>query len=109
MRKGGLLWLIPQIAGSYSPNQMVDVLCECVQAKIAKYPAKPIGMDEFHLLLHYDKAWQYNTPVKGIDFGYAEAVQTATTRIGCSAGVFDRIFVFVPIAKGQQVFSLYPS
>ena len=94
--------------GAYSPDWMVDALCECVQAKIAKYGSKPSGMDEFHLLVHYDKAWAYNTPVLGIDFGYAEAVQASAARLGCSVGVFNRIIVFVPVAEGQQVFSLYP-
>jgi len=110
MKKGRLQWLtFPMRGGAYSPNWMIDALCECVQAKIAKYPVKPTGTDEFHLLVHYDKAWQYNTPVTGIGFGYREAVQSASVRIGSSAGVFDRILVFVPITEGQQVFSLYPA
>ncbi len=88
---------------------MVDALCEYVQAKIAKYRAKPGEIDEFHLLVHYDKAWEYNTLVEGIDFGYAETVRAAAARIGSSAGVFDRIFAYVPIAREQQVFALYPA
>lgn len=110
MEKGGIHWLtFPMRGGSYSSNSMVDALCECVQAKIAKYPAKPSKVDEFHLLVHYDKAWEYNTPVEGINFGYGEAVQAAAARIGDSVGAFDRIFVFVPISEGQQVFGLYPA
>jgi hypothetical protein len=42
--------------GAYSPNDMVDALCKVVEAKIAKYAAKPGAMDEFYLLVHYDKA-----------------------------------------------------
>lgn len=53
MNKGGLHWLtFPMRAGSYSPNDMVDALFEVVQAKIAKYSAKPGAMDEFYLLVH---------------------------------------------------------
>jgi len=95
-------------AGSYSPNDMVDALFEVVQAKIAKYTAKPSAIDEFYLLVHYDKAWEYNTPVLGIDFGYGEAVRAAAERIGGTVGMFDRIFVFVPIADGEKVFRIYP-
>jgi hypothetical protein len=110
MEKGGLHWLtFPMRGGAFIPTWMVDALFQCVQAKIAKYPAKPSVMDEFHLLVHFDKAWEYNTPVAGIDFGYAEAVQAAAARIGSSVGMFEKIFVFVPIAEGQQVFSLYPT
>ena len=65
--------------------------------------------DEFHLLVHYEKALEYNTPAEGINFGYAEAVQASAARIGSSVGVFDRIFVFVPIAEEHQVFHLYPA
>jgi len=110
MNKGGIHWLtFPMRGGSYSPNDMVDALFEVVQAKIAKYSAKPGAMDEFILLVHYDKAWEYNTPVLGIDFGYGEAVRAAAERIGGAVGMFDRIFVFVPIADGEKVFRIYPA
>ena len=109
MRKGGRHWLtFPMRGGSYSPGDMVDALCEVIQAKIAKYSAKPNGMDDFYLLVHYDKAWEYNTPVVGIDFGYAEAVEAVARRIGGSVGMFDKIFVFVPIANGEKVFPIFP-
>lgn len=110
MRKGGHDWLTfkPRV-GEYSPDWMVDALCEVVRAKIAKYAAKPTGTDEFHLLVHYDKAFVYNTPVEWINFGYAEAVQAAAARIGSTVGVFDKIFVYVPVTEGQKVFRLYPA
>jgi hypothetical protein len=110
--KGHQGWLtFPPGGCPYSPDWMVDALCERVQAKIAKYRSKPSGVEEFYLLVHYDynKAWRYNTSVLGIDFGYAEAVQASAARIGASVGVFNTIIVFVPVAEGQQVFSLYPS
>lgn len=110
MRKGGRHWLtFPARGGAYSPDWMVGALCEVVRAKIAKYTAKPSGVHEFHLLVHYDKAFVYNSPVHGIDFGYAEAVQAAAVRIGGSVGVFDKIFVYVPVTEGQQVFRIYPA
>jgi len=109
MRKGGPHWLtFPARGGAYSPEWMVDALCECVKAKTIKYAAKPPGADEFHLLVHYDKAFVYNTPVFGIDFGYAEAVRAAAARIGNAVGVFDKIFVYVPVADGKQAFRFFP-
>jgi hypothetical protein len=108
-RRRGLHWLtFPMRGGAYAPGWMAGALCECVQAKIAKYAAKPAGTSEFHLLAHYDKAFAYNTPVQGIDFGYADAAKVAAVRIGASVGVFDKIFVFVRVTDGQQVFQLYP-
>ena len=109
MKKGGLHWLtFPAGGGAYSPDSMVDALCECIEAKTKKYAAKPAGAAEFYLLVHYDKALLYNTPVLGIDFGYAEAVKAASDRIGNVVGLFDRIFVFVPVANGKRAFQLYP-
>jgi hypothetical protein len=103
-----LHWLtFPARAGAYSPDWMVDALCECITAKTTKCAAKPTGMGEFQLL-HYDKAFVYNTPVQGIDFGHAEAVKAAAARVGNSVGVFDKILVFVPVADGQHAFQLYP-
>jgi hypothetical protein len=110
MEKGKLGWLtVEPRGGPYSPEEMVGALCERVQDKIAKYPSKPGGMAEFHLLVHYDKAWEYNTPVIGIDFGYAEAVQAAAARIGGAVGVFDRIFVYVRVTHGEKVFRFFPA
>ena len=108
-QKGGAHWLtFPMRGGAYSPDWMVDALVECILAKTTKYPAKPLGMAEFHLLLHYDKAFLYNTPVLGIDFGYAEAVRAAAARVGKAVGMFDKIFVHVTVADGEKAFQFYP-
>ncbi len=109
MEKGKLGWLtVEPRGGPYSPDDMVDALCDRVQDKIAKYPSRPGGMAEFHLLVHYDKARAYNSPVIGIDFGYAEAVRAASSRIGTAVGAFDRIFVLVRKDDGEKVFRLFP-
>jgi hypothetical protein len=79
-----------------------------VQDKISKYPAIPTGMGKFYLLLHYDKAWTYNSQVEGIDFGYFGAVKAAAARIGSAVGVFDGIFVLVRVTNVEQVFGMYP-
>ena len=109
MRKGELHWItFPARGGAYSPDWAVDSLVQCVTAKTTKYVAKPTGVSEFYLLVHYDKAFIYNTPVYGIDTGYAEAVEAAAARIGGVVGVFDKIFVYVPVADGPTIFQLYP-
>jgi hypothetical protein len=35
-------------------------------------------------------------------------VKAASARVGNALGVFDKIFVFVPVADGHQAFQLYP-
>ena len=85
MRKRGPHWLtFPARGGAYSPDWMVDALVQCVTAKTTKYAAKPTGVSEFHLLVHYDKAFIYNSPVLGIGTGYTEAVKTAAAICGGS-------------------------
>lgn len=109
MPKGALDWLtFPARGCFYKPDWMVDALVECATAKTTKYSAKPASAAEFHLLVHYDKAFVYNTPVLGIERGYAEAIRIAAARIGNAVGVFDRILVYVPVADGPQAFQLYP-
>lgn len=109
MRKSGRDWLtFPARGGAYSPDWMVHSLVQCVTAKTTKYAGKLVGASEFHLLVHYDRAFIYNTPVLGINMGYREAVREAAAKIGGAVGVFDKIFVYVPVAHEQQVFQLYP-
>jgi len=109
MTKGSTGWITIEPTGTqYSPDEMVDALCECAQAKINKYPAKPPGMDEFHLLLHYDKAFFYNSPAVTVFSGYDEAVRAASARIGTAVGMFDKIFVFIGVANGEKAFQMYP-
>jgi len=102
-------WLtFPNEGGFYSPYSMVDALCARVKAKVDHYSAKPTGFATFDLLVHYDKAGAHNSPVKGLNFSYREAVDAGATTIGNRVGVFDRIFVYVPVNQGQKVFRLYP-
>ncbi len=107
--RGQIGWMtFPMNGGAYSPNSMVDALYDCTQAKVSKYSAKPANVNEFHLLVHYDQAFAYNSPVEAIDFGYEDAVAAVLARIGSAVGVFDRIFVYVSVKDGQKVFRMYP-
>lgn len=100
-------WITFQLrGGAYSPDSMVQALVDCIWRKTKKYSAKPADAKEFYLLVHYDKAWLYNSPVSGFESEFAEAVKDAAAKLGHSTGVFDKIFVFVPVAEGQQAFEL---
>lgn len=55
--KGGQHWLtFPMRGGAYSEDSMVAALQARLAGKIQKYAARPAGLDEFHLLVHYDLA-----------------------------------------------------
>jgi hypothetical protein len=92
-RKGGVHWLtFPIRGGAYSPDWMVDALVDCISAKTTKYSAKPTGFEEFHLLVHYDKTFVYNSPVFGIDFGLCRSGERGwrNTTMAASLSVFGR-------------------
>jgi hypothetical protein len=42
--------------GAYSEDSMVAALEARLADKIQKYVARPVGLDEFDLLVHYDLA-----------------------------------------------------
>ncbi|MFZ0590239.1 MAG: hypothetical protein WAM39_07135 [Bryobacteraceae bacterium] len=101
-------WLtFPCRGGHYSPYWAVDALCENINAKTAKYSARPTRLAKFFLLVHYDfKAYAYNSPVEGIGFSYSEATVEASRRLGQATGVFDGIFVYVDTTDGQKSFKI---
>jgi hypothetical protein len=89
-RKREIHWLTFRASGGdYSPDWMVDALCEGIEEKVQKYSAKPPAcrMDEFHLLLYYDQAVVYNTPVHG----FPQAAQAARLRLQGRAIPFTEI------------------
>jgi hypothetical protein len=108
--KGSQGWLtFPMRGGAYSEQSMVAALRARLGDKIQKYAGRPPGLSEFHLLVHYDLAWAYNTPVETLDFKFADAARAGTDFIGDDPGAFDRIFLFVPHNDApQKVFQLYP-
>ena len=107
--KGGQRWLTFQCrGGAYSEDSMVDALLKRIEDKIQKYAARPAHLNGFDLLVHYDLAWAYNSPVETPWFRFADAARVGADFIGDDPGAFDRIFLFVPIEAGQRVFQLYP-
>ncbi|MEX2260637.1 MAG: hypothetical protein WD696_01730 [Bryobacteraceae bacterium] len=107
--KGGQDWLKFECrGGAYSEDSMTDALLARLQDKIQKYAARPVGVDEFHLLLHYDQAWAYNSPVETPWFNFADAARLGTDFIGDDPGAFDRIFLLVPGELTPKVIQLYP-
>jgi len=70
--------------GACSPEPMLDALRSILHKKIQKYTVKPpqVSMDEFYLLIHYNQALWYNTPVETPEFNFDNAAHAATEFIG---------------------------
>jgi hypothetical protein len=107
--KGSRHWLTFQLRGGpYSEHGMATALNDRLSAKIQKHPVRPDGLDEFDLLVHYDLAWVYNSPVETLAFSFADAANAGADLVSGNPGSFDRIFLFVPHNESQPVFELYP-
>jgi hypothetical protein len=107
----GVPWLTFRApGGAYSEVAMVEALCALLAKKSEKYEAKPpqAQMDDFYLLIHYNQALLYNTPVETLRFKFADAARAGTAFIADDPGIFNKIFLLLAIEPGERVFQLYP-
>lgn len=100
-------WIrFPSPGGAYSPNEMLETLSHSLTAhkNDARYKGlrDHVGLDEVHLLVHYDfKAFAYNTPFGAPNFGFKEAADFASKTLNGDGGYFDRVFLF-HFLSGQE-------
>ncbi len=92
--------------GAYSTDVMLEALYAALDKKRSRYSGKPAGMDEFHLLIHYDKALYYNTPIEGLNLKVEDMARKAKDYIGTNAGPFRKIFLYLAVEPGRKVFQL---
>lgn len=107
----GIPWVIfPSWGGAYHPQSMVDALQRRLAEKREKYlsSSELKSFGEFILIVHYDQALLYNSPVDAPDFGFKDAVAAARTFLEGNPGVFTRIFLLIALEPGGRVFQLYP-
>lgn len=105
-------WLtFPFPGGAYSEDPMVEALCSILGKKIEKYEVKPpqVHMDNFYLLIHYNQALLYNTPVETPFFKFQDAARAGSEFIGDDPGVFGKIFLILAMQPGEKVLQLYPT
>lgn len=108
----GVDWLtFSSWGGAYNEEPMVNALCSLIAKKIEKYDLKPprARMDEFHLLIHYNQALLYNTPVETLRFKFADAARAGAELIRDDPGIFDKVFLMLATEPEQRVFQLYPA
>ena len=93
-------WIqFPSRGGAYSPTDMLGTLNNALTAhtnddRYNKDLRKRVGLDEVYLLVHYDsRAFAYNTPFAGPNFGFEEAAEFASKKLAGNGGHFDRVFL----------------
>jgi len=106
--RGNQYWItFPCRGGSYSEHPMVEALLTRLAAKIQKYTAIPANLSEFHLLVHYDQARAYNSPVETPFVKFKDAARVASAFVADDPGAFARIFLFCS-NESVEVYQLYP-
>lgn len=104
----GMDWImLRDRGGAYTHETMRDALILALDEKREHYATKPGGMDEFHLLIHYDAALYYNSPISTPFFNVNDAFHIAKQHVNGAPGPFERIFVFLAIEPGETTFQVY--
>lgn len=98
----GQNWIIfPARGGSYSEDTMLQPLLELIAQKQEHYGNFGIGFDRLCLVVYYNLAVLYNSPVEALNFKVDDAVRVAKQFIGDDSKPFDDIFLFLAINDGQ--------
>jgi len=98
----GRKWIIfPARGGSYSEDTMLQPLLELLAQKQEHYGNCGTGFDRLCLVVYYNLAVLYNSPVEGLNFTFQGAVQISREFIGDDPKPFDDIFLFLAINDGQ--------
>ncbi len=102
----GRNWIIfPKRGGWYSEDMMLQPLLELLAQKQEHYGNCGTGFDRLCLVVYYNLAVLYNSPVETLNFKFEDAVQVAKQFIGDDPKPFDDIFLFLAINDGR-VFSI---
>jgi len=98
----GVQWICFEArGGAYTPESMIGALRDRIDDKVRLYP-RGFGYNEAYLLLHYDdRAYVYNTPFTGVDFGLDEVIQFVTPLVAQNPGPFRKVFV-VTTLRGDE-------
>jgi hypothetical protein len=105
----GIPWIIFRTWNGQHPRSMVTTLQKRLSEKCKKY-RKNDGLksfSEFVLVVHYDQALLYNSPVYTPD-GFKDVIAEARISLGGNPGAFTRIFVLIAVEPGARVLRLYP-
>jgi hypothetical protein len=98
----GRNWIIfPARGGSYSEETMLHPLLELIAQKQEHYGNCGTGFNRLCLVVYYNLAVLYNSPIEALDFKFDDAVQIAKEFIGDDPKPFDDIFLFLAINDGQ--------
>lgn len=97
----GQRWIgFPARGGWFSEDTMLQSLFELLADKKERYGATGTGFKRLCLVVYYNCALIYNSPVETPQFKFEDAAKEAGQFIGDDPDPFDRIFLFVAVDDG---------
>jgi hypothetical protein len=108
----GIPWILPPCRGGwYDVRTMLDPLLGLIRAKVDKYQGQSpqtlrTPCDEFVLVIPYNQALLYCSPIHSPNFGLEQIAETAAVEFRRRPGPFSKAFLFIATEPGQRVFQL---
>jgi hypothetical protein len=92
---------VPPHADSYSPDTMLSSLLRLLREKRAHYSSTGTGFDHLSLLLYYDRAALYNSPVEAMNWTIDDVADVVRKALDSNPAPFDSIYLFFAVEDGR--------
>lgn len=100
----GQNWIMfPARGGSYSEDTMRQPLFELLADKVAHYGGFGTGFDHLVLLIYYNSALIYNSPVETPFFKFSDAVAAAKEFLNDDPEPFHSVLLFIAVDEGRVI------
>jgi hypothetical protein len=106
----GIRWILPPChVDSYDEKTLLNPLLGMIREKVDKYQGftpqtLKTPCDEFVLVIFYNQALLYCSPVETPNFGLSQIARIAGDEFRRRPGPFSKAFLFIATEPGQQVF-----
>ena len=100
-------WIVPVVpADSFDDRTMADPLLERLSKKKQQCRALKANCDELYLLIAYDQALPYCSPIETPRRRVIETAREAAAALAADRGPFSRAFLFIGVEPGRRVYRL---
>jgi hypothetical protein len=101
-------WItFPMRGGFFDRETMLKPLRKLVTEKIGHYSATRTGFDDLSLLVIYNLAAIYNSPVETPFHTFDDAAAELKQVIAENRGPFDRVFIYIALEPGARVLQVW--
>jgi len=98
----GVDWItFPARGGPFSNDTMVQPLLQLLADKKQHYSSAGTGFDHLCLVVYYNQAILYNSPVETPRFGFDEVVSAAARFIDGDPDPFHSVYLFLAVDSGR--------